>query len=273
VGTEEQGGHLIREEVPYHIPGFHGVRETLIRGQPRIKEIWIAEGKKPGRTEEILQLAKEKNIPIRRKKAAEISALLPDIAHQGMVAFAEKFAYANLDHLIDISLLNKGQALVIATDHIMDEGNLGSLIRTAAFFGAQGLIIPKDRSARITPKVLKRSSGAYVYLPIAMVVNIGRTLDLFAKKGFWIIGTSAKGSESIYRFDWNRDLVLVLGSEQKGLSRSIEERCHQVVSIPSPGDVDSLNVGVAGGAILSEIFRQRETVQGAHQDKGLDQSA
>jgi 23S rRNA (guanosine2251-2'-O)-methyltransferase len=238
------------------------VQETLIKGQPRIQEIWIAEGKKSGRTTEILRIAREQDIPIRRKKGAELSGLLPNIAHQGIVAFAKEFAYADLDYLIKISSKNQGQALLIAADHITDEGNLGALIRTAAFFGAHGLIIPKDRSARVTPQVLKRSSGAYVYLPVARVVNMGRALDLLAKKGFWIIGTSAKSAESIHQFDWNRDLVLILGGEQRGLSRSVQKRCHQVVSIAALGNVESLNVGVAGGVILSEIARQRKTLQG-----------
>ena len=233
------------------------MRETLIQGQVRVEEIWIAEGKKLGRTAEILQLATERNIPIRIKKSAEFSLLLPNIAHQGIVALAERFAYANLDSLTDISLKNRGKALLIAADHIVDEGNLGSLIRTGAFFGAHGLIIPRDRSAAVTVKVLKRSSGAHVYIPIARVVNIGRALDLLRKRGFWIIGTSGKSSESIYEFDWNRDLVLALGSEQRGLSKSAQKRCHLMVSIPRLGSVESLNVAVAAGVILSEIARQR----------------
>ena len=249
------------------------MRETLIKGQPKIQEVWIAEGKKPGRTAEILRIARERNIPILSKKAAELTGLLPDIAHQGVVAFTKEFAYAELDHLIKISSKIRGQGLLIAADHITDEGNLGALIRTAAFFGAHGLIIPKDRSARVTPNVLKRSSGAYVYLPVARVVNMGRALDLLAKKGFWVIGTSAKSTESIHEFDWKRDLVLILGSEQRGLSRSLQKQCHQVVSIPSLGNVDSLNVAVAGGVIFSEIARQRKTTQATNCNKGLDQGA
>jgi 23S rRNA (guanosine2251-2'-O)-methyltransferase len=173
------------------------------------------------------------------------------------VALAEKFTYSELDHLANISFKKKGEALIIALDHITDEGNLGALIRTAAFFGAHGLIIPKDRSASVTAKVLKRSSGACIYLPIARVVNMGRALDLLEKKGCWIIGASGESKESIYEFDWNRDLVLVLGNEQRGLSRSVRKRCHQEVSIPSLGHAESLNVSVASGVILSEIIRQR----------------
>jgi len=173
------------------------------------------------------------------------------------VALAEGFSYSNLDHIINSSLQSQDQALLIAADHITDEGNLGALIRTGVFFRAHGLIIPKTRSAKVTSKVIKRSSGACTYFPIARVVNIGRALDLLEKKEFWIVGASNDSSESIYNFDWNRDLVLVLGNEQRGLSQSALQRCHQVVSIPSFGHVDSLNVSVACGVILSEIIRQR----------------
>jgi len=175
------------------------------------------------------------------------------------VAVSGNFNYTDLERIIDFSLKSQGHSLLIAADHITDEGNLGALIRTAAFFGVHGLIIPKDRSASVTSRVLKRSSGAFLHLPIAQVVNMGRALDILEKKGFWIIGASGDGVESIYQFDWKRSLVLVLGNEQKGLSRAARKRCQQVVRIPSPGQVESLNVGVAAGVILSEIIRHRNT--------------
>ncbi len=261
-GMRARGGDTIKEETLYLIPGFHGVRENLIQGEIKIEELWIAEGKKSGRIKEILRIAGERNIPIRYKKATRLSRLFPDMAHQGIVALAEEFSYSDLDHLIDISLHNQEQGLLIVADHITDEGNLGALIRTAMFFRAQGLIIPKSRSAKVTAKVLKRSSGACVHFPISRVVNIGRSLDLLERRGFWIVGTSGDSSESIYHFDWNRDLVLVLGNEQRGLSRSALQRCHQMVSIPLFGHVDSLNVAVACGVILSEIMRQRKERSG-----------
>jgi 23S rRNA (guanosine2251-2'-O)-methyltransferase len=264
---------VIMEKTPYLIPGFYGVREALVRGHVRIKEIWIAEGKKSVRKEEIIRIAGQRKISIRFKERSELSQFLPDIAHQGIAALTAGFAYSDLDHLIDISLQNQSLAVLIGADHITDEGNLGSLIRTAAFFGAHGLIIPKKRSAAVSAKVFKRSSGAYAHLPIARVVNLGRALDLLKSKGFWIIGASGESPESIYQFDWKRDLILVLGNEHQGLSRTVRERCHQVVGIPKSGHVESLNVGVAGGVILSEIFRQRKAPKGTDIDEGLDQGA
>ena len=188
--------------------------------------------------------------------------LLPGVAHQGIIAFAQSFNYVDLNQIIRTSLNVSGQALIVAADHITDEGNLGALIRTAAFFKAHGLVLPRNRSAKVTGRVLKRSAGSSVHLPVTRVVNLGRALDVFNKKGFWIIGAAGEGSESIYRFDWNRDLILVLGSEDRGLSRSVRSRCHQIVSIPSYGDLGSLNISVAGGIILAEIIRQRSAEKG-----------
>lgn len=227
----------------------------------RVHELWVARGKLPGRIEQLIEIARERNIAVRFKEASELLRLFPNIAHQGVVALAEKFAYTGLDRIIEISRKGKGRALLIAADHITDEGNLGALIRTSLFFGAHGLIIPKDRSAGITPNVLKRSSGACTYLPIARVVNMGRALDILDREGFWIIGTASEAPRTIYQFDWDRDLLLVLGNEEKGLSRSVRNRCHQEVSIPSEGNMPSLNLAVAGGVFLSEIIRQRSLVK------------
>ncbi|MFC1533084.1 23S rRNA (guanosine(2251)-2'-O)-methyltransferase RlmB [Thermodesulfobacteriota bacterium] len=241
------------------IPGFHTVKEVLINGRIRVDELWISEGKDSARVKEILQIAREKSIPVLFKKVHILDNLLPGLAHQGIVALAKEFAYADLDTLINTSQNSSRHALLVAGDHITDEGNLGALIRTAVFFGAHGLILPKDRSAKVTQRVMKRSSGAYVHLPVARVVNLGRALDTLKKRGVWIIGTAIDSPESIYQFDWGRDLVLVMGSEGKGLSRSIKSRCHQVVSIPSEGHLGALNVSVACGVILSEIVHQRKS--------------
>lgn len=243
------------------IPGFHAVRESLLKTPEKLREVWIGLSRKGARAEEIARIGAEKGVPVQFKELREIEAILPGAAHQGFVAFAETFSYTDLEDLIETSRREPGGALLIAADHITDEGNLGALIRTAAFFGVHGLLLPKDRSAKVTGRLLKRTSGAYASLPIAQVVNLGRTLDLLAEKGFWIIGAAGEARESIYHFDWERDVVLVLGSESKGLSHSVRDRCHALVRIPGSGQVESLNVSVAGGVVLSEILRQRESKQ------------
>jgi 23S rRNA (guanosine2251-2'-O)-methyltransferase len=239
------------------IPGLQATREAIKSGAIKISEIWIKEDRKDRRIEEIQQLAKDGSIPVLFKKSLQLDHILPDVAHQGIIAFAQSFNYVELNQMIRTSLNASNQALIVVADHITDEGNLGALIRVAAFFKAHGLVLPKNRSARVTDRVLKRSAGSSVYLPVTRVVNLGRALDVLSKQGFWIIGAAGESPESIYRFDWKRDLVLVLGSEDKGLSRAVKDRCHQLVGIPAIGYVDSLNVSIASGVILSEITRQR----------------
>ena len=254
---KEPRGKPDRQDHDRLIPGFHAVRETLKEPKSTLKEIWIAAGKQSARTEEILNLATAKNIPIYFKQKSHLSDIFENISHQGIVGVLKTFAYADLHQVLRHSLQEGAPALLLAADHITDPGNLGALIRTAAFFGSHGLIIPRDRSAGITAAALKRASGAHAKLPVVRVTNLGRTLDKLSEKGLWIIGAAGEAELSIYDFDWNRPLVLVLGSEQKGLSPSVRKRCHELVRIPSPGGVESLNISVAGGIVLSEICRQR----------------
>ncbi len=230
-------------------------------GGTGIHEIWISKGKESARVGELLDIAEERAIPVFFKNPRVLDDVLPGTAHQGIMALAKEFAYTDLDRLINRSMNSRGRGLLIAADHITDEGNMGALIRTAVFFGAQGLILPRDRSAKVTQKVMKRSSGAYIHIPVARVVNLARTMDILKEKGFWIIGTTVESPESIYQFDWNRDIVLILGSEDKGMSRSVRAKCHQTVGIPSAGPLAALNISVACGIILSEISRQRRINQ------------
>jgi 23S rRNA (guanosine2251-2'-O)-methyltransferase len=239
------------------IPGIHSVREILFFSPADIIELWISQGKVSPMVNEIIEMANDKGVSVFHKKSSILENILPGVSHQGVVALAREYGYIDAEDLIHSALNAPAHALLIAADHITDEGNLGAIIRSAAFFGVHGLILPKDRSAKITQNLMKRSSGAYIHLPVARVVNLGRILDNLNKRGFWIIGAAVESTESIYQFDWQRDLVLVVGSEEKGLSPSIRNRCHQLVGIPATEPIGVLNVSVATGIILSEIIRQR----------------
>ncbi|MBN1102637.1 MAG: 23S rRNA (guanosine(2251)-2'-O)-methyltransferase RlmB [Deltaproteobacteria bacterium] len=247
-----------RKPTPLFLPGFHAVHEALVSGRIRIMEIWLREVRAGNRMEDLRGLAEKKRIPVLYKRGDDMDELLPGLAHQGVVALTGGFLYSDLEEIMDKALRGPGGALVLAADHITDVGNLGALVRTGAFFGAHGLILPKDRSAAMSAGVMKRSSGAFVHLPVSRVVNLGRALDRMAERGFWVIGTAGESQETLYRFDWRRHLVLVLGSEEKGLSPNIRRKCQHMVSIPGCGKVESLNVAVAAGVILTEIARQRK---------------
>jgi 23S rRNA (guanosine2251-2'-O)-methyltransferase len=246
-----------RTKKPLVIPGFHAVRESLLNREEKIDEIWIEEGKKGPRVDELLRLAKGRSLQVSFKAREDLDRLSPGTAHQGVAALTGAFSYVNLDEIVLRALHPGGFGLLLAADHITDEGNLGALMRTAAFFGVHGVILPKDRSAQITGKLLKRTSGAYVHVLVAQIVNLGRTLDHLRDKGFWIVGAAGEGPVSIHDFDWKRHTVIVLGSESRGLSRATRDRCDEFVRIPGTGTVESLNVSVAGGIILAEIMRQR----------------
>jgi 23S rRNA (guanosine2251-2'-O)-methyltransferase len=239
------------------VPGFHAIREALVQGRVPIGEIWIAEGKRSGRSREILGLARAQSIPVRAVGTPELEKRFPGLAHQGMVAITASFSYSSPDDILQGAGEAAGRGLILVADHITDEGNLGALIRTGAFFGAHGLVLPRDRSARVSATVVKRASGTVGTLPVCRVVNLGRALEFFDKKGFWILGASGEGTLSIYQFDWRRDVVLILGNEERGMSPSVEKHCHEVVRIPRVGPVESLNISVAAGVILAEIRRQQ----------------
>ncbi|MBW1920831.1 MAG: 23S rRNA (guanosine(2251)-2'-O)-methyltransferase RlmB [Deltaproteobacteria bacterium] len=250
-------GKKSKEAARFLIPGFHAVKESVLEGRAQIEEIWIREGKRGARVHELLEISKQKNIPVFFKTGAEMDRRLKGVAHQGISAVAKENIFSDLKELVYRCENSFEKALIVAADHITDEGNLGALIRTAAFFGVHGLILPRDRSAKITQRVLKTCSGAHAHLCIVEVVNLGRTLDFLSEKDYWIIGAAGESPTSVYEFDWDRDLVLILGREDKGISRSTRSRCQQLVGIQGSGKISSLNVAIAGAVFLSEIVRQR----------------
>ncbi len=239
------------------VPGIRAVAELLRANPSQVKEIWLAKGKNLSRLEEVIQICEKEGIPVYFKDPKDISLLLPNINHQGAVAIVSEFRYVSLNELIKKIKGQKDPLTIIALDHITDEGNFASILRTAVFFGAKGVIIPKKRSVSVSAQVLKRSSGACFYIPIAKVTNMARALEKLSQQGLWIIGTSPEARVSLYEFDWNRDVVLVLGNEQKGIGHSVQKICHEIVNIPVLGAISSLNVAVSAGIFLSEIMRQR----------------
>ncbi|NLD35735.1 MAG: 23S rRNA (guanosine(2251)-2'-O)-methyltransferase RlmB [Desulfatiglans sp.] len=240
------------------IPGIHSVKEAILNNRNSIAEIWVDQEKTSQRIKELIALAEKHNIPVFEKDNATLNMVLPNTNHQGITALTEGFNYTELTDLINSSSSLKGKRLFLAIDHITDEGNLGAIIRTAAFFGVNGVIIPKDRSAKVSGAVMKRSSGGYNHVPVSLVVNLGRAIEQLDEAGFWIIGTSGDGKETIYDFKFNGDILLILGNEEKGISPVIFKRCHQTLNIPSSGKIHALNVSVAAGVVISEIMRQKQ---------------
>ncbi len=239
------------------VPGFHAVWEALSRKDCPVLEVLVSADRRSERVRSVLDLAGKHKVPVRFIRPGALAEKLPETSHQGMAAVVRAPAYADLEDILEAARNAPGRGLLLAADHITDQGNLGALIRTAAFFGVSGVVIPKDRSAGLGEAVAKRSAGASLLLPVAREVNLPRALDRLYREGFWVIGAAGEAAVGVFDFDWDRDTVLVVGSEDRGLSPNVRAHCQEVVSIPGSGKAESLNVAVAAGAILSEITRQR----------------
>jgi 23S rRNA (guanosine2251-2'-O)-methyltransferase len=171
----------------------------------------------------------------------------------------EGFSYTELDDILERSRNLEEKGLLVVLDGVQDPHNLGAIIRSAACAGCHGVIIPRDRAARITPTVEKSSAGAVETVPVAQVVNIAQTLEELKKEGYWIFGAADDASASLFHQDLTGDVVLVIGSEGEGIRPLVRKKCDALFSIPMRGGVSSLNASVAAGVALFEVVRQRLT--------------
>lgn len=245
------------EEIIY---GINPVTEAL-RGKRRVFELFVArDGGK--RLEEILRLAQEKGIPVRQREKRDLERLTGSDHHQGAALRAEGFSYANLHDILEKRREREGAGLVLVLDGIQDPHNLGGLIRSAACAGADGVVIPRDRAAGVTPAAEKASAGSAGTVPVARVANIVQALEELKAAGFWIYGAAGEAAEPLYGQDLSGNVALVIGSEGEGLRRLVRASCDVLVSIPMQGGTGSLNASVAGGIMLFEALRQRLVKEG-----------
>ncbi|HIK10251.1 MAG TPA: 23S rRNA (guanosine(2251)-2'-O)-methyltransferase RlmB [Oscillatoriaceae cyanobacterium M33_DOE_052] len=177
--------------------------------------------------------------------------------HQGVAAQVSPYKYCAFEELIARSLSTSEAPVVLVADSINDPHNLGAIIRTAESLGAQGLVIPQRRAVGITSTVMKVAAGALENFPVSRVVNLSRALEQLKEAGFWIYGAAANASLVMHEVDFSGPTCLVVGSEGDGLSLLTQRRCDMLVSIPLAGKTPSLNVSVATGMALYEIYRQR----------------
>ncbi|MDE6005689.1 MAG: 23S rRNA (guanosine(2251)-2'-O)-methyltransferase RlmB [Oscillospiraceae bacterium] len=234
------------------IIGKNPVREALKSKQP-IDVIYINNASGLG---EIIKLAKEKNIVIKTVNEQKLSQMAENGVHQGVIAFGACADYVTVEDLLEISRKKGTKPFLIICDEIEDPHNLGAIIRTAETAGADGVIIPKRRSAMLTPTVYKTSAGAVNWLPVARVSNLSATIDKLKKENIWIYGTDMNGS--LYtETNFDGAVALVIGSEGFGMSRLIKEKCDFLVKLPMLGKITSLNASVAGGIFMYEVVRQR----------------
>lgn len=194
---------------------------------------------------EILSNLKKQNIKIKYLTRDELNKIESG-NHQGIILEVDDYKYSSLDDLND--------DIIVMLDHLEDPHNFGAIIRTCEAAGVKNIIIPKDRSVKVTSSVIKVSVGAIENVKIALVNNLVNTIKELKQKGYWIIGTDMQGTD--YRnIDYSGKIVLVIGNEGKGLSRLTEENCDFIASIPMRGKVNSLNASVAAALIIYEAIR------------------
>jgi len=237
--------------------GIHAVREALEAGNT-FDRIVIAKGRQDSRIEEIVQLARQRSIPIRFEDRAQLDRLANSRDHQGVIAVAAARAPATLEDILAAANASNGQrGLVILLDGVEDPHNLGAIIRTALAAGAHGIVIPERRAAGLTDTVARASAGALAHLPIAKVTNLARTMEELKEAGYWLVGLDEDADKTYTEVDYSSPTGIVMGGEGNGLHELTRKRCDFVVSLPTTGPVKSLNVSVATGVVLFEALRQR----------------
>ena len=241
-----------------YIIGRNPVIEALRSGRD-INKIWIAEGAAKGQVQIVLALAKENKIILQHAPKKKLDQLVEG-NHQGVIAQVAAYQYAELEDLFKVAEKRNEDPFFLILDEIEDPHNLGSIMPTADATGAHGIIIPKRRAVGLTASVAKASTGAIEYIPVARVTNLSRTIDELKERGLWIAGTDAKGKTDYRNLDGTMPIGLVIGSEGKGMSRIIGEKCDFLITLPMVGKVTSLNASVAASLLMYEVYRKRHEI-------------
>jgi 23S rRNA (guanosine2251-2'-O)-methyltransferase len=236
--------------------GVNPVLEKLRTSAVDIAEILISEGSDRSALRLIRQKALGLGLPVVTGPRQTLDRLVNGQRHQGVIAKVKPYRYLPLEVLLERTADTSKTEWILALDGLTDPRNFGALLRTAEAVGIHYVMIPKDRSAEITPSAIKASAGAAYHLEIARVTNLQRALADLKKIGFWTVGLDASARQSIYDTIYPSRLAIVLGSEGKGIRPVILRECDFLVSIPMLGKVASLNVGVAGAVFLYELRRQ-----------------
>lgn len=238
------------------IEGRNPVIEAIKSGRS-IDKILVQTGEKNGSVRKLIALAREKKIVITEVERQKLDKLSETKSHQGVIAFAAAKEYCTIDDIIDTANKKGEKPFIIICDDLNDPHNLGSIIRTANAMGAHGVIIPKRNSVGLSPVVDKTSAGALEFTRVARVSNLVAAIEDLKKKNIWIVGADMDGDRSIYTHDFTGAIGIVVGSEGKGVSRLVKEKCDFIVNIPMFGQINSLNASVAAALMIYETAKAR----------------
>lgn len=241
--------------------GTHAVGEALRARPKEVQAVFVAEGRRPDAALDKALSAAVLQPELRASD--ELDRLAAGGRHQGVVALVGEYPYRDLDDLLAATTAATGPDSVpgplVVLDQVQDPHNLGAIVRSAYALGSTGVVIPERRAVGVTPAVVRTSAGATEHLPICRVVNLVRALAALRDAGWWLVGAAGQDGQPPEALDLTDRVVLVLGSEGKGLRPSTAKQCDFGVAIPMAGDLDSLNVSVAAGILLAEAARQRRS--------------
>jgi len=248
-----------------YIYGIHAV-DSLLRQNPKsVQRLWVQQGREDKRVSSLLELAQNQGVPVARESRKDLDEMVKG-RHQGVVAEtlndpvhgevlqANLWQESDLLRMVDEKV---GPVLILVLDGVTDPHNLGACLRSADAAGVDAVVVPKDKSADLTPTARKVACGAGEVVPFVRVTNIARTLDALKERQVWIFGAAGEAEKSIYYNDLTGSMALVMGAEGAGLRRLTREHCDFLIKLPMAGSVSSLNVSVAAGLLLNEVVRQR----------------
>ncbi|HJT66138.1 MAG TPA: 23S rRNA (guanosine(2251)-2'-O)-methyltransferase RlmB [Pyrinomonadaceae bacterium] len=244
--------------------GVNAVLEALRAGKRQVESIVILQTAHMDRLKTVLELAREKGVPVQRVPRLDLDRTLGEVRHQGVMARIAAAHYADVDDLLDSLAARVGTAdppLVLGLDGIEDPRNMGSMLRTAECAGVHGVFIAERRAVGLTGVVAKTAAGALEYVPVARVTNLVRLIEQLKERNIWVVGSAGDAKQSYTEWDWTLPAAIFLGNEGHGLHRLVREHCDTLVRIPVVGNLDSLNVSVAAGVLLYEVRRQRDSHQ------------
>ena len=240
--------------------GVNAVLEALRAGKRQIETITILESARPDRLKALIELAREKGVPVHRVPRLDLDRSLGDVRHQGVLARIAAARYADVDELLgslESKIGSPDPPLALGLDGIEDPHNLGSIVRTAECAGAHGVFIAERRAVGLTSVVAKVAAGALEYVPVARVTNLVRLIEQLKERNIWVVGAASEAKQLYWEWDWQLPSAIFLGNEGYGLHRLVREHCDTLVRIPVSGRLESLNVSVAAGVLLYEAKRRR----------------
>lgn len=238
------------------IEGRNAVTAAIKSGR-QIDKIYIKKGDNKGSILPIIAKAKERGIQVVEVDQKKLDSMSETGVHQGVIARIPPYEYKTVDDILNIAKEKGEPPFIVILDHLEDPHNLGSIIRTANCAGVHGVIISKHDGVTLTAAAVKASAGAASFTPVARVSNIAQTIDRLKEEGIWVTGADASGDRSIYEADLKGAVALVVGGEDKGISRLTAQKCDFLVGIPMKGDVNSLNASVAAAIMIYETMKQR----------------